>query len=121
MGQDRVRFIEHKSKRILLVDVSHCNAADVERISRFVPSFLSSEPKGSVLVLGDFTGAEVNKQAAERLKQDTVFDRPYIKRSAWVGTAAIPHVLFENIKTFSQRELPSFNTREEAMDWLVKE
>jgi hypothetical protein len=121
MGGDRVRFIQHKDKRILLVDVSHCNAAEVEKISRLVPSFLSSEPKGSVLVLGDFTGAEVTKQAAERLKQDTVFDRPYLKRSAWVGTDAIPHALFENIKTFSRRDLPNFKTREEALEWLVQD
>lgn len=121
MGGDRVRFIEHKGKQILLVDVSHCSAAEVERISSLVPSFLSSEPKASVLVLGDFTGAEVTKQAAEKLKQSTVFDRPYLKRSAWVGTDAIPHALFENIKSFSRRELPSFKTREEAMEWLVQE
>jgi hypothetical protein len=25
------------------------------------------------------------------------------------------------VKSFSQRELPSFETREEAMDWLVKD
>jgi len=121
MGQDRVRFIEHKGKQILLVDLSHCSAAEVEKISRLVPSFLAPEPKGSVLVLGDFTGAEVTKQTAEKLKQSTVFDRPYLKRSAWVGTDAIPHVLFENIKSFSRRELPSFKTREEAMEWLVQE
>ena len=121
MGQDRIRFIEHKGKQILLVDVSHCGAVEVEKISRLVPSFLASEPKGSVLLLGDFTGAEVTKQTAERLKQDTVFDRPYLKRSAWVGTDAIPHALFENIKSFSRRELPTFKTREEAMEWLVKE
>jgi hypothetical protein len=30
-------------------------------------------------------------------------------------------VFYEHFKTFSQRELPSFQTREEAMDWLVKD
>jgi hypothetical protein len=27
----------------------------------------------------------------------------------------------ENFQTFSQREIVTFKTREEAMDWLVKE
>jgi hypothetical protein len=34
---------------------------------------------------------------------------------------SLPHVYYENIKTFSQRQLPAFKTREEAMDWLISE
>jgi hypothetical protein len=33
----------------------------------------------------------------------------------------VPHVFYENIKSFSQREIPTFKTREEAMDWLVQD
>jgi hypothetical protein len=50
-----------------------------------------------------------------------VLDRPYVKRSAWVGTESLPKVFYEHFKSFSQRELPAFKTREEAMDWLVEE
>ena len=44
---------------------------------------------------------------------------PYLKRSAWVGTDNLPKVFYEHMKSFSQRELPTFKTREEALDWLV--
>jgi len=30
-------------------------------------------------------------------------------------------VFYENLKAFSQRELPTFKNREEALDWLVSE
>ena len=43
-----------------------------------------------------------------------------VKKSALIGTENLPHVFYENFKSFSQRELPIFNTREEAMEWLVK-
>ncbi len=119
--EDRVRFITHKSKQILLVDISHCTAAEVEKMSVLVPSFVTAEPRGSVLLLADFTGAEFNHDAVMRLKQATVFDRPHLKRSAWVGTESLPKVFLENIKSLSQRDLPTFKTREEAMDWLVKD
>jgi hypothetical protein len=33
----------------------------------------------------------------------------------------MPRVFYQNIKSFSQRDLPTFKTREEAMDWLVKD
>ncbi|HKA23049.1 MAG TPA: hypothetical protein VKN18_32570 [Blastocatellia bacterium] len=82
---------------------------------------MTTEPKGSVLLLADFTGAQFDREAALRLKETTVFDRPHLKRSAWVGVESMPRVFYENIKSFSQRELPTFKTREEAMEWLVKE
>jgi hypothetical protein len=50
-----------------------------------------------------------------------VFDRPHIKKSAWVGTENLPKVFYEHLKVFSQRDLPTFKTREEALDWLVEE
>ena len=119
--EDRIRYITHKGKTVLLVDVSHCTAEEVTKISRLVPSFVTEHPRGSVLLLGDFTGAQINRQAAEQLKHDTVSDRPHLKRSAWVGTDSIPHVFYENIKHFSRRDLTSFRTREEALDWLVQD
>ena len=58
---------------------------------------------------------------ATRVKEVLVLDRPYVKRSAWVGTESLPHVFYEHFRNFSQRDLPLFKTREEAMDWLVQE
>src|SRR5271166_5660291 len=117
--EDRIGFIEHEGKQILLVDLSHCTPAEVAKIALLVPSYVTSEPRGSVLLLADFTGAEFDRIAIERMKEGTVFDRPHIKRSAWVGIESLPKVFYQHIKTFSQRDLPAFETREEAMDWLV--
>jgi hypothetical protein len=119
--EDRIQFIEHAGKQILLVDISHCSAREVETLARLVPSYVTSEPSGSVLLLADFTGAEFDRAAVDSLKKATVFDRPHLKRSAWVGTENLAHIFYEHIKNFSRRELPTFRTREEAMDWLVAE
>jgi hypothetical protein len=119
--EDRIGFIEHQRKQILLVDMSHCTPAEVAKIALLVPSYVTSEPRGSVLLLADFSGAEFDRVAIDRLKESTVFDRPHLKRSAWVGIDKLPHVFYEHIKTFSQRDLPAFETREKAMDWLVSD
>ena len=119
--EDRIRCVEHQGKQILLVDLSHCTPAEVAKIALVVPSYVTSEPRGSVLLLADFTGAEFDRIAIERMKESTVFDRPHLKRSAWVGIEKLPKVFYEHIKNFSQRDLPAFETREEAMDWLVSE
>jgi len=119
--EDRIRLITHKGKAILLVDISHCSAAEVLKICRLVPRFVMPEPRGSVLLLADFTQAEFDREAITSMKESAVFDRPHIKKSAWVGIENLPRIFYEHIKNFSQRDLPTFKTREEALDWLVKD
>lgn len=119
--EDRIRFIQHEGHKILLVDLTDCSAAEVKRISELVPKFVTSHPKGSLLLLADFTGAEFDRETLTSMKEAAVFDRPHIKKSAWVGTESLPKVFYEHIKVFSQRDLPTFKTREEALEWLVQE
>jgi SpoIIAA-like len=119
--EERIRFITYKGKPVLLVDVSYCTTAEMIKLASLLPTHLSGEPRGSVLLLADFTGSKFDKAAFESLKQATVYDRPHLKRSAWVGTEALPKIFHENLKAFSQRDLPTFKTREEALEWLVAE
>jgi hypothetical protein len=119
--EDRIRFVTHKNAKVLLVDLSNCSPTEVAELCHVVPTYVTAEPRGSVLLLADFSGAKFDKAAVASLKEGTVYDRPHLKRSAWVGTETLPKVFYENIKTFSQRDLPTFRTRDEALDWLVKD
>ena len=73
---DRIRFITHEGKQILLVDLSNCSAAQADEICHMVPRFVTAQPKGSVLILGDFTGTKLDKKAFTTLKEAAVFDSP---------------------------------------------
>ena len=86
-----------------------------------IQDIVTERPKGSVLVLADFAGAEIDKEVATRMKEVLVFDRPYVKKAAWVGAENVPKVFYERFKQFSQRDLPIFDTREEGLEWLVKD
>ena len=118
---ERIRFIDHRGKRILLIDFSQCSAEEILAMLDKVQEKVAGNPQDSVLTLADFTGGHFDKSAVTRMKEVLVHDRPYVKRAAWVGTKSLPHVFYENAKSFSQRDLPSFDTREEAMDWLVED
>ena len=119
--KNRIRFISHKVKKILLADGSNCSPEELVELAALVQSQVTAEPRGSVLLLADFAGAKIDKKSLERLKPALVLDRPHLKRSAWVGTENLPKVFYEHLKSFSQRELPTFKTREEALDWLVED
>jgi hypothetical protein len=116
---ERIHFISHQQKQILLVDFSNCPSGEVERIARAVPDYVITQPRGSVLVLSDFTGASLDQDAIRTIKETAVFDKPYINKSALVGGGNLSEVLGENLKDFSRREFPAFKTRQEALSWLV--
>jgi hypothetical protein len=110
-GEERLRFIKHKGHAIFLIDFTHCAAKELLVLLDLVRADIARHAPGSVLTLVEVAGAEIDK----------TLDRPYVKRSAWVGTESLPQVFYEHFKTFSQRELPTFKTREEAMEWLVQD
>jgi len=118
---DRLHFVKHKGHAIFVIDFSDCTAKEMMLLLDQVRADIARHAPGSVLTLADFSGAQVDKTVAMKIKQVLVLDRPYVKKSAWIGTESLPHVFYENFKTFSQREFPIFKTREEAMDWLVGE
>ncbi len=119
--EERISFLTHQGHEILLIDFSGCEAKEILLLLEEVQRTVAGHARNSVLTLGDFTGAHIDRAVATRMKEVMVLDRPFVKRSALVGVESVPKVYYENIKSFTQRNFPSFKTREEAMDWLVKE
>jgi hypothetical protein len=118
---DRIHFIEHKGKQILLCDFTNATAHQMLLLVEHVRVTVAQHARESVVTLGDYTGAEVNRTVATKLKEVLTLDRPFVRKTAWVGTEHIPHAFMESFHTFSQRHVVTFKTREEAMDWLVDE
>jgi hypothetical protein len=118
---NRIRFVMHREQRILLLDFTNCTASEVAALCDRVPETVTREPLGSVLIAADFSDAEFNREAVERLKIATAFDRPHIKRAAWVLTDNMPKALYDSVRSFSAREFPVFSTLQEAMDYLVSQ
>ncbi len=118
---ERIRFIEHKGKRILLLDFSHASAHELQLLLEQVRITVAQHARDSLATLADYTGAKVDHAVATKLKEVLTLDRPFVKKTAWVGTGSIPHAFMENFQSFSQREIATFKTREEAADWLAGE
>jgi hypothetical protein len=111
----------NRVKEILLVDVSNCRPRQVETIARTVPNYVTTRARGSVLLLVDFSGASVDPEAIRTMKETAVFDKPYIKKSAWIGAKNFPQEFYAEITGFAQREMPVFGSRREAVAWLVQD
>jgi hypothetical protein len=117
---DRIHFIDHRGKQILLLDFSHANAHEMQLLLEYVRITVAQHAHESLVTLADFNGCEVDHAVATRIKEVLTLDRPFVKKTAWVGAESIPHAFMENFHNFSQRDIVTFKTREEAMDWLVE-
>lgn len=66
---DRVRFITHQGKQILLVDLTDCNAEEVIELLTQVRRIVTTQPRNSVLTLCDLTGTQFSRAAVTRMKE----------------------------------------------------
>ena len=118
---DRIVFLTFRNQQVLLVDCSDCSPEEMAVMADEVPKQVTQHPHGSLLLLADFSRSKFTKDSVEHLKIAAVFDRPHVKRSAWVLTENLPKALYESVRTFSGREIPTFGTREEALEYLVED
>ena len=116
---ERIRFIEHNGKQILLLDFSHASAAQMLALLKQVRATVAQQARGSVLVLAKYEDTEIDHDVAMKIKEVLTLDRPFVKKAAWLGTEKIPRAYMENFHTFSQREIVTFKNQDEALEWLA--
>jgi hypothetical protein len=119
--EERISFFQHKGKSVMFIDFSHCQPKDVLPLLNQIQMTVARHERNSVLILTDMTDAHIDRTGAQRMKEVLVLDTPYVKRSAWLGIQSIPKAFIDNFKSFSHRELTFFDTREQALEWLVGE
>jgi len=70
-------------------------------------------------LLVDSSGS-VDGEATRTIKK-RVFDKPYIKKSASIGAKDFPKDFYSEIESFARRGMPIFDSRREAVAWLVQD
>jgi hypothetical protein len=74
--QDRLQFLKHKDSEYFLVDLTSADKKEILHLLAEIQDTVSQKPRGSVLILADFSGAQIDKTVATR-----------IKRKYWSSTA----------------------------------
>jgi hypothetical protein len=118
----RVRFINHKDRRILLIDYS--NLTDESEFIEMIEQrefVVDSQPRNSVLMVINVTGAKFSKEVLTRAKEANVYDLPYVRRSAMVGVADQQKAAVDAVSMFAKKQWEMFDTLDQALDWIVQE
>ena len=118
----RVRFINHKDRRILLIDYS--NLTDESELIEMIEQrefVVDSQPRNSVLMVINVTGAKFSKEVLTRAKEANVYDLPYVRRSAMVGVAGQQKAAVDAVSMFAKKQWEMFDTLDQALDWIVQD
>jgi hypothetical protein len=114
-------FTYDSERKIVFVDYTNMKAreliAEADRIHNEARSRLSGV---KVKALVDITGAMLNSEAVQALKDSTKRDSEIVEKTAIVGVTGLKRVLADAIAKFSGTNTKYFATKEEALEWLVK-
>lgn len=117
---DRVRFVKYRGKQILLMDYSYCDSFDEIYATLTLSRTISAKlPPKSALALTDVSGSNFDKKIVDAFMETAKHNAPYFRASATVGVTGLKKVILPIIAKFSGRNIHPFDTREEAMAWLV--
>lgn len=118
----RVSFVEHRGKRIFVMDFSHLRPGDEFLASiAEAKAWFKSQPAKSALSVFDATGAVYNLEVIGVLKDFTKHNEPFIKASSVVGIEGLLNIGLTAVAKFSGRTFKTFKDRPSAMDWLVEQ
>ena len=119
---ERIRFIEHRGKRILLIDYSGIRRTD-EAIATIehVRAFVARQPPRSLLLLSDVKDTHYNSAVLQKMKELAAANEPFVKASAVVGMSGLHRIAYQGVILLTRRKVQTFDTRDEAMDWLAEQ
>jgi hypothetical protein len=117
---ERTRFIEHKGRRILLLDYSGIRdpqeaLSEVKRSMEFV----ARQPRNSLRVMTYVRDARYNAAVLQAMKELAAHNAPYVKASAVVGMSGLHRIAYQAVILFSKRNIKTFDDQPEALEWLA--
>jgi hypothetical protein len=113
--------INHNNKSITIMDYSKCSKEELLNRVNEVIDWTSKQPKNSLLTLTDVTDQHFDRETVDAFKKLALHNKPFAKAGAIVGITGLLKIAYSTIMKFSGRNMPLFNTRNEALDWLAEQ
>ena len=119
--QQRISFVSHKGRRVLLLDFSGiAKADDALAVIAYARSFVARQPQASLFTLTDISDSDYNRKVTDALMELGKHNKPYVIAGGAVGVTGLSKIVFKSILAFSGRtNIQLFESREAALDWLA--
>jgi hypothetical protein len=116
-----VSYINYKGKKVLFADYTKCkNTQDMLIVLEETKKEFEKSNQ-MILIIDDFTGNTGSIEFMQRAKQlgKEIFDNRTSK-AACLGITGIKKILLNGYNTIVKNKLVPFETKEEALEYLVK-
>lgn len=118
---ERVRELAHKGRKVVLLDLTGCAAGEAAKALVAGRRLIATLPPGSALTLTDVTGAHFDDAATAEAKTNAKENAPFVKAAALVGITGLKKIVYVAVTRMTGRDYRVFDTREQALDWLVEQ
>lgn len=116
----RVEFILHKGAQILDLDCRGSkDVNDNIAIFQKAQKMAMLEPLKSVKLITDVSDAHYDSDGVKAMKAFSKAVTPHMKASAAVGVTGLKKIILQSLIMLTGREIRLFDTREQALEWLV--
>ncbi len=121
---DNIKTIVHQGKSILYADFTNVSMYTKKELHELIDSAktqIAKYPANSILILTNVTGMHFDQEIINMFMDYTAHNKPYIKASAVIGIAGLLKVGLSGVMHNSLRDIHSFDTETEALNWLVEQ
>ena len=120
MYEDRIKWIEHKGKRILSLDYKDFPVEELTMIHDEILKVISKEPPNSVAYLTNVEDFKFSMKILNQFNQFSKVTKPYDKGGAILGATGLVRVMYDGFAKFFGKPIKTCDTREEALEWIEK-
>ena len=124
---ERVRWVDHKGKKILYLDYTGLrapNPEDKKIVLDIIAKATEIAEKSAVKIrfLSDVTNTVSDKEVVNALQEfgRTTVSLGKVEKECAVGVSGVQKALVAMINLISKTKLVMFDTPDKAMDWLVE-
>ena len=119
----RVKFVNHKDRTILAVDLSGTSPQEALQTVQQVEQSLQSHPEKSGLISADISDSHIDAPTLKRFREVAIKNRQSVQRVAVIG-ASTPRKLLIRAAAVQARmtdRVSFFEDSEKANEWLTTE
>lgn len=116
---ERLKWVEHKGKKILYNDYRNLAGDEMLKPIKEIGDIMTNLGEKDLLILLDFRDSFANKANLEILRKAGERNKKLYKKTAVLGIIGIKKVFLEMINKLTNIGAKSFDSEEDAKDWLV--
>lgn len=116
----KIETISYKGKNILYLNFSGLKKLDdIQPLINEVKGHMIKQPLKSQYALTNIEEMHFDKDIRDAFTDLVKHNKPYMLSSAIVGVTGMKQIVFNAIMKITGRDIKSFNTVEEAKEWLA--